>query len=267
MFIARSVLTPESDSPAAVRVHWAFTDAVGAADGPGTAAGPATSAGEPHYGNFNLGIHVGDEKKSVQAHRDALIRELGVATRGVVYMNQVHGNDVAVVDGPWPDRRPADVDGMVTSRPGLGLAVLVADCVPVVLADPDAGVIGVAHAGRKGMVAGVVGRTVSAMRQAGAEAVRAVIGPSICGECYEVPESMRSEAAAIRPQAHAVTRAGTPGIDVAAGVRAELADAGVSAKQIKGCTLENDALYSYRRHSRTGRFAGVVVMEPRSLDG
>lgn len=264
VFLARSVLEPVSGYPAGApfaRVHWAFTDARGTAL---DAEPSATSSGaqEAQYGDFNLGVHVGDDPDVVSAHRRCLEEELGVAPLGVVYMNQVHGNDVAVVDGPWPTGVPADVDGLVTTRPGLGLAVLVADCVPVLLADPVAGVIGVAHAGRKGMMAGVAGRTLFAMRELGAVAVTAVIGPSICGRCYEVPEQMRDEAARVRPESAAVTRAGTPGIDVAAGVRAELEEQGVQVQQVSDCTLENENLYSYRRHHRTGRFVGVVVMEP-----
>ena len=249
------------------RVHWAFTDARGdATDVELSAARPGDGADEPvsAYGRFNLGGHVGDEPGAVAASRRRLVEEFGGVPEGVVYMNQVHGGDVAVVEGPWVGEAPP-VDGVVSARPGLGLAVLVADCVPVLLADPVSGVIGAAHAGRKGMVAGVVTATIETMRGLGAGDIAAVVGPSICGRCYEVPREMRAEAARVRPVSAAVTWAGTPAIDVAAGVVEELSAAGASVTWVAGCTLEPPHLYSYRRNPRTGRFAGVVAVE--RIDG
>jgi len=99
------------------------------------------------------------------------------------------------------------------------------------------------------------------MTAAGAspDRMRAVIGPSICGGCYEVPESMRASVSAAVPQASCQTRAGTPGLDIAAGVRAQLAEAGVGSVRSDGrCTSESAELYSYRRDGTTGRFAGVI---------
>src|SRR5690606_959648 len=127
------------------------------------------------------------------------------------------------------DGRPG-VDGVVTARPGLALAVLTADCTPVLLADPVAGVVGAAHAGRPGLLAGVAERTVRAMVRLGAEPERmlARTGPAVCGRCYEVPDWMRDEVAAAVPEAHATTRWGTPAVDMAAGVSAQLSRLGVS---------------------------------------
>lgn len=260
MFIASSSFTAAPDVHR--RVRWAFTDALGDADEvalPSTGRdGTAGAVVDTAYGAFNLGAHVGDDPSAVAANRERLLEAFGV--RQIVYMNQVHGSDVAVVGGPWPGA-PEPVDGLVTANPGVALAVMVADCVPVLLADPEAGVVGAAHAGRKGMTAGVVTATVERMRQLGAGSIQAAIGPSICGRCYEVPGAMRDEAAGVRPVSASVTWHGTPGIDVAAGVADELAAAGVEITWVPGCTLENEALYSYRRNPRTGRFAGVVVFE------
>lgn len=255
MFVARSTFTAPSGGSGA-RVHWVFTDARGGLPDVTLSAHASDTA----YGGFNLGAHVGDDPAAVASSRDRLVEALGVAPRGVVYLNQVHGRDVAVVDGLVP-AEPPTADGVVTARAGLGLAVMAADCVPVLLADPVAGVIGAAHAGRKGMVAGVVSATVQQMRRLGAGDVQAVVGPSICGRCYEVPREMRDEAAAVRPVSASVTWRGTPGIDVAAGVVDELASAGIGLTWVPGCTLEHERLYSYRRNPRTGRFAGVVVIE------
>jgi hypothetical protein len=172
-------------------------------------------------------------------------------------MNQVHGSDVAVVDRPWDGAMP-HVDALVTRERDLALAVLVADCVPLVLADPVAGVVAVAHAGRPGLVAGVVPAVVKAMNGLGAQAITARVGPSVCGHCYEVPETMRTEVAAAVPEAFATTRQGTPSVDVAAGVEAQLRSARVAYERVAGCTIEDQELFSYRRDRRTGRFAGVA---------
>jgi polyphenol oxidase len=176
----------------------------------------------------------------------------------------VHGKDVAVVSGPWADGRAASVDAIVTTRRGLALAVLTADCVPVLLADPVASVVAAAHAGRPGLVAGVVPAVVGAMTKLGArpERIAAVTGPSVCGRCYEVPGEMRAEVAALVPEAYATTSWGTPAVDVAEGVRAQLVRAGViMGDQPHVCTLESADHFSYRRERTTGRLAGYVWLE------
>jgi polyphenol oxidase len=177
----------------------------------------------------------------------------------VVRMRQVHGAAVEVVDdrraGGW---RP-EADGLVSTDPSAVLVVRVADCVPVLLADADSGVIGVAHAGRPGMVAGVVPETVSVMRRLGAEQITAWIGPHVCGACYEVPAAMQEEVAAQVPESRATTSWGTPALDIGAGVRAQLAAAGATVVDVSRCTRESPDLYSYRRDgARAGRFAGLV---------
>ncbi|MFD0371840.1 peptidoglycan editing factor PgeF [Streptomyces sp. NPDC059071] len=230
--------------------HFAFTDRWG-----GVSAVP--------YEELNLGGAVGDEPTAVRANRKLAAEELGLDPARVVWMNQVHGADVAVVEGPWSGGSDAvpSVDAIVTATRGLALAVLTADCVPVLLADPVAGVAAAAHAGRPGMTAGVVPAAVQAMTELGADASRitARTGPSVCGRCYEVPEAMRAEVAAVEPAAHAETSWGTPAVDVAAGVRAQLERLGVRDVEDAGvCTLESRDHYSYRRDRTTGRLAGYV---------
>lgn len=161
-------------------------------------------------------------------------------------------------DGPWPDGEPAEADAIVTTNPDLALAVLVADCVPLLLADAAAGVVAAVHAGRPGMINGIVPRTLEVMRETGAERISAAIGPSVCGRCYEVPEEMRAEAAQVSAVSATVSWTGTPAIDVAAGVVDQLRAADVEITWIPGCTRESDKLYSYRRRQVTGRSAGVV---------
>jgi polyphenol oxidase len=226
--------------------RFAFTDRFG-----GVSAAP--------YAELNLGGHVGDHPEAVIENRRRVAAAVGLPPERVLYMNQVHGNDVAVVDGPWRGAIP-DVDALVTAERDLALAVLVADCVPVLLADAAAGVIAAAHAGRPGLVAGVVPQTLAAMRKLGARSIEAAIGPSVCGRCYEVPAAMQADVVAEVPAAVATTRLGTPAVDVAAGVAAQLADAGVAVRTRSDCTLEDDGLFSYRGDRTTGRFAGLTWM-------
>ncbi|MFG3151244.1 peptidoglycan editing factor PgeF [Streptomyces sp. NPDC048219] len=231
--------------------HFGFTDRWG-----GVSAVP--------YEELNLGGAVGDDPAAVTANRELAARSLGVDPARVVWMNQVHGADVAVVDAPWGDRPVPRVDAVVTAERGLALAVLTADCVPVLLADPVAGVAAAAHAGRPGLVAGVVPAAVRAMTELGADPARIVArtGPAVCGRCYEVPEEMRAEVAAVEPAAHAVTSWGTPALDVSAGVRAQLERLGVrDLAQSPVCTRESKDHFSYRRDRTTGRLAGYVWLD------
>ncbi|GGX63310.1 peptidoglycan editing factor PgeF [Streptomyces anandii] len=232
--------------------HFAFTDRWG-----GVSAVP--------YEELNLGGAVGDDPGAVGANRELAAKSLGIDPARVVWMNQVHGADVAVVDGPWGSAAeiPA-VDAVVTARRGLALAVLTADCVPVLLADPVAGVAAAAHAGRPGMLKGVVPAAVRAMRSLGADPARIVArtGPAVCGRCYEVPDAMRAEVAAAEPAAHAETSWGTPAVDVCAGVHAQLERLGVRDRQQSPvCTRESDDHFSYRRNRTTGRLAGYVWLD------
>jgi len=214
------------------------------------------------FASLNLGGHVGDDPALVasnrQVLRDALAERAGDQGVQVRYMNQEHGAQVAFVEaGVEEDLDP--VDAMVTADPHLALAVLVADCVPVLFADRETGLVAVAHAGRLGLVAEVVPATVRVLREHGARAPQAVIGPSVCPRCYEVPRQLHDDVTARVPQAAAHSWTGTPALDIAAGVLAQLAAVGVSAERVPGCTREDDTLFSYRRDGRTGRFAGVVL--------
>ncbi|MFQ6170490.1 polyphenol oxidase family protein [Oryzobacter sp. R7] len=204
------------------------------------------------WSGLNLGLHVDDDEAAVRENRRRLQERVG---RPVVYMDQCHGAEVAVIDGE-PATAPS-CDAVVTTSEDVALAVLVADCVPILLRGN--GVVAAVHAGRPGMVAGVVPRTLEVMAGLGAGDVDAVVGPSVCGRCYEVPAAMRDDAAAVQPVSATVSWTGTPAIDVAAGVVAQLRDGGASVRWVPGCSRERDDLYSYRRDGTTGRFAGVVA--------
>lgn len=225
------------------------------------AGGRSTGA----FSTFNLSAGVGDEPAAVAANRRRVSAELGVP---VVFLEQVHGTTVATVDAV-PGSGAPDVpaaDAAVTALPGVGLAVLAADCVPLLLADPVAGVVGAAHAGRVGAAAGVVPATVAAMEALGARvgALEVLLGPAICGGCYEVPAAMQADVDARLPGSAVRTRRGTPGLDLRAGLHHQLTQLGVA--RIGGdprCTFEERDLYSHRRGAPTGRQAAITWLDPR----
>ncbi|WP_283137002.1 peptidoglycan editing factor PgeF [Rhizohabitans arisaemae] len=232
------------------RVHVHFTDRLG-------------GASAPPYDTRNLGGRTGDDPGAVRRNRESTARELGVDPGAVVYMRQVHGADTRYVREPFGRDAPP-LDAIYTDRPGLALAALGADCAPVLIGDPDAGIVGAAHSGRVGTAAGVVPALVEAMTAHGAEAARmvAVVGPAICGGCYEVSAQVRDEVCAVVPEAWATTRSGTPSVDVRSGIAAQLARAGVGEiRHDDRCTAESPELYSYRRDGDTGRFAGYVWLK------
>jgi polyphenol oxidase len=256
----------------------AFADFLG--DGAGAAfSGRAGGVSAPPYDSLNLGLGVGDDPAAVMANRIALAAACRLHGDDLAWMRQVHGRDVRYVgagSAGLPEPGGAEpggaepvgaepVDAIFTDVPGLALCVLTADCVPVLLADPAARLIGAAHAGREGLVAGVIPALIEAMTEAGASParMRALIGPAICGGCYEVPDDMQARVAALVPEAGCRTRSGTAGLDVTAGVRAQLATAGVGWTGADGrCTKESPDLFSHRRSGRTGRQAGLAWLLP-----
>jgi YfiH family protein len=156
-------------------------------------------------------------------------------------------------------------DALVTAQPGLAVAALVADCVPLLLSDPVAGVVAAVHAGRVGARVGVVPAALEAMRSAGAEThrIEGLLGPAICGECYEVPAAMAADVEKHLPGSACRTRKGTPGLDLKAGLWRQLADLGVGKIGVDPrCTVEDKTLFSYRRDGKTGRIAAVTWIEP-----
>ncbi len=219
----------------------------------GVSAGP--------YASLNLGMHVEDDPQAVADNRERFAAAVGLGSERLVVMQQVHGADVAVVDGPVDGPVPG-VDALVTATPGLGLVVLAADCLPVLLTDPRSGVVAVAHAGRQGLVAGVLQAAVEAMAGLGAtpSAVSAVVGPAACGRCYEVPDALAADVERAVPGSRTTTRQGTASVDLAAGALALLRSAGVGAgTTVGGCTLEQPGRwFSYRRDRTTGRHGGLV---------
>lgn len=227
---------------------------------------------EPPFDGLNLAHHVGDAPEAVTRNRELLAAHIGAP---LVFVEQVHSDRVHVLRASEPpagdagdaggagERQVVTADALVTDRTDVALAIMVADCLPVLFSDAEAGVVAAAHAGRAGLLGGVLERTLEQMRALGArpERTHAAIGPGICGSCYEVPEEMRARASGGLPAVRATTRQGTPALDLRAGARAILEGAGLAPSAVDDdhpCTLETDALFSYRRAQRTGRFAGVI---------
>lgn len=223
-------------------VHWAVTDRWGGSSRNG-------------YEQFNLSAHVGDQEAEVRANQSRLAWELDLRAQDLRFMTQKHG---CVVAAASTGGSPPPADALVTQETDTALLVMVADCVPVLLVDRTVGVAAVVHAGRRGMTGGVVGATLTRLRELGSQDIEGIVGPSVCGRCYEVPASMRDAAADVEPVSASVSWTGTPAIDVAAGVVAQLVRGGVSVRWLPGCTREDPNLYSYRRDGQTGRFAGVI---------
>ncbi|MGV0717324.1 peptidoglycan editing factor PgeF [Mycolicibacterium sp. XJ662] len=217
----------------------------------------------PPYDTFNLGDHVGDDPAAVAANRKRLREAIGLGDDAVVWMNQVHGDHVAVVDGP-PRTALDNTDALVTATPRLALAVVTADCVPVLMADARAGVVAAVHAGRVGAQKGVVALAVEAMLGLGAHAedISALLGPAVSGRNYEVPAAMADEVEAALPGSRTVTARNTPGLDLRAGIARQLTGLGIAAVDIDPrCTVEDTTLFSHRRDAPTGRMASLVWME------
>jgi len=215
------------------------------------------------YESFNLGDHVGDDPAAVDANRRRLAREIGVEPDHLVWMEQIHSRNVTVVTEPTDEVIPA-TDALVTTVPGLALATLSADCVPVLLSDEEAGVIAAVHAGRIGARIGIVPRVLAEMVRQGADVSRigAFLGPAASGRQYEVPAAMRADVEKHLPGSATRTEKGTPGLDLRAGLRKQLLAAGVSGvAEDPRCTIEDRALFSHRRESLTGRQAAVIWME------
>ncbi|UXA16219.1 peptidoglycan editing factor PgeF [Mycobacterium sp. SMC-4] len=231
----------------------------------------AGGVSKPPYDAFNLGDHVGDDPAAVAANRHRLATALklgrgdgreGGAAR-IVWMNQVHSAHVQVVDAT--SETVDNTDGLVTTEPGVALAVVTADCVPVLMADARAGVVAAVHAGRVGAQRGIVARALETMVAVGAQVddVSVLLGPAVSGRNYEVPEQMAAEVERSLPGSRTTTARGTPGLDLRAGITAQLRTLGVGAVDVDPrCTVADQALFSHRRDNPTGRLASLIWLEP-----
>ena len=192
---------------------------------------------------------MGDSAETVARNRE----QLSKITGPIQFMNQVHGDEVVEVKSIGDD---PTCDALITHAPGIALAVMVADCIPLLLSSST--VVGAVHVGRRGLMNSVAVKAVDAMRKLGADQIHAQLGPSICGRCYEVPQELADEVVAKHPAASSLTNKLTPALDLPRALIADLIASGVTYEASAICTLENDEYFSYRRHNITGRNAGVV---------
>ena len=200
--------------------------------------------------------HAGDYVHAVRPEVEA--RRRAVVDLPWTWLRQVHGDRVVVVDEPGGGAGQR-ADAAVTDRPGCALAILTADCAPVALIASD-GVVGVAHAGWRGLVGGVLERTVQVMRAGGASDVRALLGPCIRPGCYEFgADDLAQVARRLGEGVRATTASGAPALDVPAAVRAALGRVGVvDVDDVGVCTACSPVHFSHRARRELGRQALVV---------
>lgn len=204
------------------------------------------------FASLNFGLHVGDDSTAVRSNRKVLQERLGP----VQFMSQEHGNRIALIESVIEIDPVAD--SLVTGIPGISLAVQVADCIPLLISSKEA--VAAVHVGRKGLVNGVALRTLELMRDMGATSISAIIGPAICGKCYEVSEDIFNEVVELHPSAAVKRGDGTFALDLPKALMKVLENEGVSVSQEGNCTVEDPQLFSYRRDGVTGRQAGVISL-------
>lgn len=245
------MLTAELISHPALAVrHGFFTRRGGVSQGP--------------YASLNANFSGGDDPAHVAANRARVAAELAVPPAALLGLKQVHGATVITVTEPWETGQGPDADALVTSRPGLALGVITADCGPVLFHDVAAGVIGAAHAGWRGAAGGVLEATVAAMTALGAapDRIVAVVGPCIGLASYEVGPDLRDAVLPTLSDAAAYFRPGRPPdrfwFDLTGYCLARLREAGISQAHALGLDTfaDEDRFFSHRR--RTLRAGGPI---------
>ena len=204
------------------------------------------------FASLNLGDQVGDNQTTVKRNRQQVQDFLGL--KKLIFMNQVHGSEVIEVVNDC-ETIPT-CDALITRNKGVGLAVLTADCIPLLIDGGD--VVAAVHVGRKGLIAGVISETIKRMQQSGALSFEAKLGPSICGDCYEVSPEMYREVSQDFPATS--TDENRHCLDLGSGAIAQLQELGVRASTLDICTLESQDYFSYRRDGVTGRIAGIISL-------
>ncbi len=238
--------------------------------------GRAGGVSSAPYEQLNLGFHVGDDPASVRENRLRVATSVGADLGSFVVAEQVHEGTVATVTSADAGRGASDAasaiaatDALITQVPGLVLAVLVADCVPVIVSDPETPAIGVAHAGWRGTVSHIARNTVQAMAGSfGSDPaqMRAAIGPSIGPQSYEVGEDVAARARSEFPEGQAVSEDGEGRLffDLWASNRADLLGAGLPAERIEVAEVDTysseELFFSHRRRQPSGRFMALAAL-------
>ncbi len=226
------------------------------------------------YASLNCGFGSDDDRAAVTENRRRVAAHLGVTFPNVLTVHQIHSALALVVDAPFPPASAPKADALVTATPGLAIGALAADCTPVLFADPEARVIGAAHAGWRGALSGVLEATIEAMVGIGArrDRIAAAIGPTIHQPSYEVGEEFKAAFVAEQPdyaRFFVRPRPGTrPHFDLPGFCAHRLAAAGLAnITPSPACTYENESLlFSYRRKTHLseadyGRQISAIVLE------
>lgn len=240
---AQGLLLPDWPAPASVRAC-VTTRAGGVSPAP--------------YASLNLGAHVGDDPQCVVQNRLRLTAHFGILP---AWLNQVHGIRVVEAD----PSRVLEADASWTTTPGIACTAMTADCLPALFCNQAGTRVAAAHAGWRGLAAGVLEATVDGFQEP-PEQMMAWLGPAIGARRFEVGAEVRETFVATHPQAaEAFVPGAAPGkflADIYALARIRLAAAGVTAVYGAGmCTVEDERFFSYRRASVTGRFASLVWLE------
>ena len=202
------------------------------------------------FSSLNLALHVDDDASLVLKNRELISSQYGPT----FYMNQVHGDAVEVITNA--QHESPTCDALVTTTPGITLAVLTADCIPLLLSSHS--VVAAVHVGRRGLVNGVARKTVQIMRELGATTITGKLGPSICAICYEVDQNTFDEVVQLHPSARSQSSKGNSSLDLAKALVDDLSSVSVQCDVDTRCTSEDPNLFSYRKSHRTGRQAGLI---------
>ena len=209
------------------------------------------------FESFNLALHVGDNAKTVDSNRDLLAKELGIKRSKLFFMNQVHGSRVVEIDESSSYLDEPEADALFTRRSGTALAVLTADCIPLLLSSPSA--IAAVHIGRKGLIAGVLEATLDKFKSYGitSSQISALLGASICGTCYQV--SLEIYRQVVDQIEQCATDENKRCLDLEAGVISILKSRGITWSSRGECSKHSPGYFSFRRDNKTGRQAGVII--------
>jgi YfiH family protein len=217
-------------------------------------------ASEVPFDNFNLALHVDDDVKAVLRNRNLLAKELEMKSKNIAWMNQVHSDNIQIV---VYGGETLQTDGIITNRQGLVLLVLVADCIPILFYDPEREVVAAVHAGREGCFQNISGRMIQRFKKefgSSPENIKVFLGPSIQKECYEVNENMIKKFKDGWGEEYIYA---SKNLDLPLLNKNQLLQEGVLAENIKLSKICNHCdknYFSYRRHQKTGRFAGIIFL-------
>jgi YfiH family protein len=230
----------------------------------------------PPYNSLNLGTNTLDQHHSVEGNRSLLTRAFDIPQESLVTVRQVHGSDILVIDEPNEDYShflTVESDAIITNQASLMIGVCVADCVPIVLLDPEKRVIAAVHAGWQGTAAGLVSKTIAGMKSVfgcNPDTIQAAIGPCIGKCCYEVDEPVRKAFTQSSIAWETISEPGTEGkyrLDLSSANRTLLQQAGLPTEAILVsdvcvCCVK-ESFFSYRRdNGETGRQMGFIMLKP-----